>query len=121
MKRRVLAALLTTGLIAPAAATAVPNGGIELVDRPSGFGPLPFDGINQASVGRHALSDNGCFLVIASENDVLSTLDVDDGADIFRNNRCAPGHPAELVSATAGGIAADGDSFDPSISADGKK
>jgi Tol biopolymer transport system component len=121
MKRRVLAALLTTGLLAPATAAAVPNGGMELVDRPSGFGPLPFDGINQADVGRHALSDNGCFLVLTSDNDVLSALDVDDGRNVFRVNRCAPGHPAELVSTTADGVAADGDSSSPSISADGKK
>ena len=49
------------------------------MDRPSGFGPLPFDGISEASVGRHAFSDDGCFLVITSNNDVLSTLDDDPG------------------------------------------
>jgi Tol biopolymer transport system component len=121
MKRRVLAALLTTGLLGPASALAVPDGGIELVDRPSGFGPLPFDGINEASVDRHAMSDNGCFVVIESDNDVLSALDDDDDGDIFRVNRCVPGHPAELVSTTPAGVPADGDSFSPSISADGKK
>ena len=44
----------------------------------------------------------------------------DKGADIFRVDRCSPGHPAELVSATKE-APADGDSFSPSISADGTK
>jgi Tol biopolymer transport system component len=122
MKRQVLVAVaLTAGLVSAAPALAVRDGGVELVDRPTGFGPLPFDGINDAFVDRHAISDNGCFVVIESENDVLSTLDDDQGADIFRIDRCSPGHPALLVSTTASGAPADGDSFSPSISADGKK
>jgi Tol biopolymer transport system component len=121
MKRRVLAALLSAGLFAPATAVAVPDGGIEIVDRPSGFGPLPFDGINDAQVSRHALSANGCFVVIASDNDVLSALDDDAQGDIFRIDRCTAGHPAVLVSATASGVPADGDTFSPSISADGQR
>lgn len=120
MKRRVLA-LLVIGLSAPATALAAPNGGIELVDRPSGFGPLPFDGISEASAGRHAFSDNGCFLAITSNNDVLSALDDDSGSDVFRVDRCSPGHPATLVSSTPAGAPADGDSFGASISADGTK
>jgi Tol biopolymer transport system component len=121
MRGRVLAALLISGLIGPASAFAALNGAVELVDRPSGFGPLPFDGINEASVDRHAFSDDGCFVVITSNNDVLSTLDDDKGEDIFRVNRCAAGHPAELVSVTKDGAPADSDSFGPTISADGKK
>ena len=121
MRGRVLAALLISGLIGPASAFAALNGAVELVDRPSGFGPLPFDGINEASVDRHAFSNDGCFLVITSNNDVLSTLDDDKGDDIFRVNRCVAGHPAELVSVTKDGVAADDAIFSPSISADGKK
>src|SRR3954447_1477344 len=121
MRGRVLAALLISGLIGPAPAFAVLNGAVELVDRPSGFGPLHLDGINEAAVDRHAFSNDGCFVVITSNNDVLSTLDDDKGDDIFRVNRCAAGHPAELVSVTKEGVPADSDSFSPSISADGKK
>jgi Tol biopolymer transport system component len=121
MTRRVLAALLSAGLFLPATALAVADGGIEIVDRPSGFGPLPFDGINYAQVSRHGLSSNGCFVVIESENDVLSALDDDAEADIFRVDRCTPGHPAVLVSATQSGVPADGGSFSPSISADGQR
>src|SRR5215213_7071881 len=121
MKRRVLAALLSVGLIGPASAAAALNGGVELVDRPTGFGPLPFDGIDEASVDRHAFSLDGCRLAIESSNDVLSALDDDLGGDIFVIDRCSPGHPAILATATAAGIPADGDSFSPSISADGKK
>ena len=121
MRGRVLAALLISGLIGPASAFAARNGSVELVDRASGFGPLPFDGINEASADRHAFSNDGCFVVITSNNDVLSTLDNDKGDDIFRVNRCVAGHPAELVSVTKDGAPADDASFSPTISADGKK
>src|SRR5215211_3838484 len=121
MKRRVLAALMSAGLFLPGAAFAALDGGVELVDRPTGFGPLPFDGINEASVDRHALSLDGCRVAIESNNDVLSALDDDVGGDIFVIDRCSPGHPAILASVTAAGIPADGDSFSPSLSADGKK
>src|SRR6476661_871576 len=115
MRGAVLAVLLISGLISPVSALAVLNGGTELVDRPSGFGPLPFDGINEASVDRHAFSDDGCFVVIESNNDVLSTLDDDKGDDIFRVNRCTPGHPAELVSVTKEGVPANDSSAGPTI------
>src|SRR5215211_7542549 len=121
MKRRVLAALMSAGLFLPGAAFAALDGGVELVDRPTGFGPLPFDGINEASVDRHALSLDGCRVAIESNNDVLSALDDDVGGDIFVIDRCSPGPPAILASVTAAGIPADGDSFSPSLSADGKK
>jgi len=121
MKRRVLAALLSLALIGPASAVAALNGGVELVDRPSGFGPLPFDGADEASVDRHALSLDGCRVAIESNNDVLSALDDDSQGDVFVIDRCAAGHPAILASATAAGVPADGDSFSPSISADGTR
>ena len=49
----VMTALL---LVSAAAAPAAPVSSTVLVDRPSGFGALPFDGVSGASIGRHALS-----------------------------------------------------------------
>ena len=108
-------------LLAPAPALAVPDGGVELVDRPTGFGELPFDGAAGAAVGPHAISADGCQVVMESDNDVLLALDDDRGRDIVRVDRCAPGQPAVLVSATAAGVPADGAAFGPTISADGTR
>ena len=106
--------------IMPAPAHAVPDGGIELVDRLSGFGPLSFDGVNEADVDHHSLSANGCFVAITSDNDVLSPFDDDAESDVFRVDRCSPGRPTVLASATAAGVPGNGTSFSPTISADGR-
>src|SRR3954471_5700465 len=57
--------------LAPAPALAVPDGGVELVSRPSGFGPLPFDGVDYAVTTPHAMTGDGCKVVLQSGNDVL--------------------------------------------------
>jgi hypothetical protein len=54
----VMAALLLT----PAAALAAPVSSTVLVDRPAGFGSLPFDGVSAASIGKHALSADGRYV-----------------------------------------------------------
>jgi Tol biopolymer transport system component len=120
MKRLVLAALLAS-LSIPSAALAIPDGGIELVSRPTGFGPLPFDGAPYASVEPHSISADGCKVVFQSDNDVLSDLDDDIDVDVFRVDRCAAGQPVVLVSATATGAPGDGESYRPTISADGNR
>jgi Tol biopolymer transport system component len=121
MRRLILATMLAGAALAPAAAQAVPDGGVELISRPTGFGPLPFDGVSYATVGPHAMSADGCKVAFQSNNDALSTLDDDVAGDIFVVDRCAPGQPVTLASATAGGTPADGSSHSPSISADGKR
>src|SRR5215211_6097605 len=98
MKRRVLAALMSAGLFLPGAAFAALDGGVELVDRPTGFGPLPFDCINEASVDRHALSLDGCRVAIESNNDVLSALDDDVGGDIFSPSLSAEGKKVAVTT-----------------------
>jgi Tol biopolymer transport system component len=120
MRRAILAALLSIGLV-PAAARAVPDGGIELVSRPTGFGPLPFDGTSYASVGGRAISADGCKIAFTSNNDVLSEQDDDTGEDVFHVDRCAAGQPVVLVSATPDGVPGNGESYNPTISADGKR
>ena len=120
MKVRILAVAALLVLAAPGAAPAQLNGGIELVDRPNGLAALPFDGVNEATVDARSVSADGCFVVIESNNDILSAADIDRGGDIFRVNRCAAGRPVELASATADGAPADRDTFSPSISADGR-
>src|SRR5215207_1392468 len=49
----VLVAAVGVALLAPAPALAVSDGGVQLVDRPTGFGELPFDGAAGAAVGPH--------------------------------------------------------------------
>jgi hypothetical protein len=61
---------LAATAIAPAA-RAVPLGATVLVDRPTGFGALPFDGVGDTSLTTSALSANGRFVVFSSDSTVL--------------------------------------------------
>src|SRR4051794_5488082 len=120
---RLAPALATAILLAlPAAALAAPDGSIGVVDRPSGFGALPFDGISRSTIGSRSISANGCFVVFLSENDALFAGDENDSANIYRKDRCSPGHPVEQVNVSASGTQpAPGSIADtPSISANGR-
>src|SRR4051794_24168650 len=103
--RAVAIALAILMLALPASSVAVPDGSIALLDRPSGFGALPFDGAFQAGFSRHTtVSANGCFVVFSSGNDVLMTTDVDSAFNVYRLDRCTPGQPLEQVNTSASGV-----------------
>src|SRR4051812_23960614 len=103
-------------------AEALPAGSTVLVDRPSGFGALPFDGANFSSVDTHAISGNGCFVVFESRSDALLTSDENDAQNVYRVDRCTAGNPIVQVNTTSAGAPSESGSaaFEPSISTDGR-
>jgi hypothetical protein len=109
-------------LALPAAALAITDGSIALIDRPAGFGALPFDGVATSGTQRHAISSDGCFIVFESENDALFAGDENAVRNIFRKDRCSPGHPLVQVNVSATGqqpaIGTEAD--EPTISATGR-
>ena len=120
MKRLLALALAALAVLPTAAVADVTDGSFALVDRPSGFGALPFDGASSSNTSDHSISANGCYVVFASDNDDLLPSDDDAFANIYRQDRCTPGHPVSLVSAASDGTPANGISFRPSISASGR-
>src|SRR3954452_4534827 len=89
-------------LVLAAPAGAVPVGSTALVDRPSGFGTLPFDGAGTSGAGPHALSGNGCFAVFDSSADSLLSSDEDAATlNVYRVDRCSAGNPIVQVNTTA--------------------
>ena len=103
-------------LASPAQAATV------LVDRPSGFGTLPFDGVGDSEVGANALSSDGCFVVFSSHSDVLSPADDNAAENIFRLDLCRAGSPLAQVNTSSSGAPAEpfSDSEGATISADGR-
>ena len=95
----VIAALV---LLPAATALAAPVSSTVLVDRPAGFGALPFDGVSGASVGRHALSADGRYLVFSSSNDVLLAGDEDSAENVYRLDR-SNGSIVQVNVTAAGG------------------
>jgi Tol biopolymer transport system component len=116
-------AALAAGLLLLASpAHALPPGATVLVDRPPGFGALPFDGVGDSEVGANALSSNGCFIVFSSHSDVLSATDDDAAENVFRLDVCRPGFPLAQVNTGSDGTPAEplSDSEGATISADGR-
>ena len=103
-----------------AAALAAPVFSTVLVDRPTGFGALPFDGVSGASVGTHALSADGRYLVFSSSNDVLLAGDEDSAENVYRLDRSNGTLVQVNVTAAGGQPLADSVSEAASISADGR-
>jgi len=107
-------------LLLPATATiAAPVSSTVLVDRPTGFGELPFDGVSGASIGIHALSADGRYVVFSSSNDVLLPGDEDSAENVYRLDRsngtvvqvnvtAAGGQPAAASISNAASVSADG-------------
>ena len=118
------ARLLATSflLAAPTDAAAIGDGRTEVIDRPSGFGALPFDGISDSTIGPRTISADGCYVVFVSANDVLLADDQDDGRNVYRKDRCSPGHPLQQVNVSASGQQPEPDrrTRSPSISANGR-
>src|SRR4051794_17945960 len=101
-------------------ATASPPGTTSLVDRPAGFGALPFDGNNETEVGPHALSRDERFVAVVSDADAVSSLDENSGNHIFRIDRVT-GRSEQVDTTAQGGQPTLGTrSGDASISADGR-
>jgi Tol biopolymer transport system component len=124
--RRILVLAWLAFLAAAADVFAVPDGSTVLVDRPSGFGALPFDGGSGAYLSgwarSHTVSADGCFVVFSSNNDVLLATDDDSAINVYRVNRCVPARPVEQVNTSLLGVPAGPGSYSASasISADGR-
>ena len=117
------AAALVAGLLVLASpAKALPPGATVLVDRPSGFGALPFDGVGESEVGANALSSDGCFVVFSSHSDVLSATDDNAAENVFRLDLCTAGSPLTQVNTSSDGTPAEplSDNEGATISADGR-
>jgi hypothetical protein len=118
VRRWVSFAVLVFAVAAPAA-RAVPLGGTVLVDRPTGFGALPFDGFAQSSVSGHSLSADGRYAVFSSEsNDLISGAE-QSATNVYRVD-LTTGAIVQVDTTTGGGQPTPGsDNDDASISADG--
>jgi Tol biopolymer transport system component len=118
----VVTAAFAAALLLASPAHAVLPGSTILVDRPAGFGALPFDGIGDSEVGANALSSDGCFVVFSSHADVLSAVDENAAENVFRLDLCRPGVPLAQVNTSSDGAPAEAfsDSDRATISADGR-
>lgn len=83
-----LASIALAGPASPAGA-APPRGQTLLLDRPSGFGPLPFDGAGPAEIGPHPLSGDAAhrWVVFTSSADSLLGGDDDSLPHVYRLDR----------------------------------
>jgi TolB protein len=106
------AAAAAVWLALPAAAFAAPP--IELIS--AGMGAAPADEHSEAE--RHALSSDGKLVAFASRATNLVAGDANGRMDIFVRDRTAG--TTERVSVTSAGLEANGDSWLPAISADGR-
>jgi Tol biopolymer transport system component len=122
MPLRACLAGLAGALAVAAPAAAIPLGSTALIDRPSGFGALPFDGAGSSLVDSHSMSGNGCFVVIESSADGLVQTDDNAAGNIFRVDRCTAGNPVVQVNTASNGTPSEAGSsaFAPSISTDGR-
>jgi hypothetical protein len=59
-------------------------GGTVLIDRPSGFGALPFDGIAGSSVVAHSMTPDGRYVVFTSQSNALLSGDEDSALNVYR-------------------------------------
>src|SRR4051794_22371091 len=108
-----LAALL------PADASAADAGATLLLSRPSGLGALPSTAVNDSFDGSRTISTDGRFVAFESFADGLSPDDNDSVLNIYvRDTQTGV---TELASRSTGGAGANGDSAQPTISADGSR
>jgi Tol biopolymer transport system component len=110
-------AALALGAGAPAA-RAVPLGGTVLVDRPSGLGALPFDGIANSFTSAHDLTADGRFVVFSSQSNALLAGDEDSATNVYRVD-LTTGALVQVDTTATGGQPTPGSANDlASISAD---
>jgi Tol biopolymer transport system component len=118
MRRWLALAVLALAAAAPAA-RAVPQGATVLLDRPSGFGALPFDGIASSSTSAHALTPDGRFVVFSSSSDALLAGDEDTASNVYRLD-LTTGALIQVDTSASGAQPTPGSENDrASISADG--
>ncbi len=118
MRRWVLLGLLGFAATAPAA-HAIPVGSTVLLDRPSGFGALPFDGISSSETTTHNVTPDGRFVVFISQSDALLAGDEDTAENVYRLD-LTTGKLVQVDKSAAGHQPTPGSQNDTaSISADG--
>jgi Tol biopolymer transport system component len=119
-RRLALAVLLLVAAAAVApSARAVPPGATVLVDRPDGFGALPFDGIASSSVREHSLTPDGRFVVFSSASNALRSGDEDTATNVYRLDLTTGALVQVDTTATGAQPTPGSENEDASISADG--
>ncbi len=119
LMRRWLALVVLVLAAATPTARAVPLGGTVLLDRPSGFGALPFDGIASSSTSSHSLTPDGRFVVFSSASNALLAGDEDTATNVYRLD-LTTGALIQVATTASGGQPTPGSRNDTaSISADG--
>ena len=118
MRRWVVLGLLGFAFMAPAA-RAIPVGSTVLLDRPSGFGALPFDGISSSETSLHNITADGRFVVFSSQSNALLAGDEDTAENVYRLD-LTNGKLVQVDKTSTGGQPTPGSQSDTvSISADG--
>jgi Tol biopolymer transport system component len=118
MRRWLALAVLVLAAGAPTA-RAVTLGGTALIDRPSGFGPLPFDGIASSFAAPHSVTPDGRYVVFSSASNVLLAGDEDTATNVYRLD-LTTGALLQVDTTSSGGQPTPGSSNErASISADG--
>src|SRR4051812_28567498 len=115
----ILVAVAALAALLPAQASAAGAGATLLLSRPSGLGALPSAAVNDSFTGQRTISTDGRFVVFESFADGLSPDDVDSVLNIYV--RDTQSGVTELASRSTGGAGANGDSAQPTISADGSR
>lgn len=114
-----LLAIVAFALLATPA-VAAPEGSTVLVDRPTGFGPLPGDGMSGADVGRDSVSATGRYVAFSAQNDALLPPGADRGlTHVFVRDRLTS--TTTMADVSLGGAVANAGARDPAISADGNR
>src|SRR3954452_6055457 len=112
-------ALGTLAALLPAHASAADAGATLLLSRPSGLGALPSSAVNDSFAGSRTVSTDGRFVAFESFADGLSPDDDDSVLNVYvRDTQTGV---TELASRSTGGAGANGDSAQPTISADGSR
>lgn len=118
MRRWLALAVLVLATSAPVA-RAVPLGATVLLDRPTGFGALPFDGIASSSTSGHSLTPDGRFVVFSSASNALLAGDEDTASNVYRLD-LTTGALVQVDTTASGGQPTPGSTNgNASISADG--
>jgi hypothetical protein len=118
VRRWLFLAGLAIGAMAPSA-QAIPLGATVLLDRPSGFGSLPFDGIGNTFVNPGSLTADGRYVVFTSQSNALLSGDEDSAENVYRLD-LTTGALVQVDTTASGGQPTPGSSnFSASISADG--
>src|SRR4051812_46495061 len=115
--KAVVAVAAALAALGPPQASAADAGATLLLSRPSGLGALPSTGVVNSFAGPRSISTDGRFVTFASRAGGISPDDDDRVQNVYV--RDTQSGVTELVSRSTGGAAADGDSFDPTISSDG--